>query len=172
MAAQHRQAPWLRSCAVGGGTASDVLLLHAMADAALMYKAHNLQGSLTACKLHGVDVELCVTLAQVFYHLGELDSALTYALGAGTHFNVDEQSEYVQTLIGKPLQLRNLFSSWYKSCSWPQPRPARLSAQQLLQDQQQLQHSMTLRMAVCSDCADCGACLAFVCCSALSGPVF
>lgn len=38
---------------------------------------------------------------QVFYHLGELDSALTYALGAGAHFNVDEQSEYVQTLIGK-----------------------------------------------------------------------
>lgn len=41
---------------------------------------------------------------QVFYHLGELDSALTYALGAGTHFNVDEQSEYVQTLIGKQQQ--------------------------------------------------------------------
>jgi 26S proteasome regulatory subunit N2 len=38
---------------------------------------------------------------QVFYHLGELDSALTYALGAGAHFNVDEQSEYVQTLIGE-----------------------------------------------------------------------
>jgi hypothetical protein len=39
--------------------------------------------------------------AQVFYHLGELDSALTYALGAGKHFNVDEQSEYVQTLVGE-----------------------------------------------------------------------
>lgn len=71
-----------------------------------------------------MDGELCVTVAQVFYHLGELDSALTYALGAGTHFNVDEQSEYVQTLIGKLLQLRNLFSSWYRSCSWPHPRPA------------------------------------------------
>ncbi|KAF8073149.1 RPN2B [Scenedesmus sp. PABB004] len=41
--------------------------------------------------------------AQVFYHLGELDSALTYALGAGAHFNVDEQSEYVQTLIARCL---------------------------------------------------------------------
>lgn len=41
---------------------------------------------------------------QVFYHLGELDSALTYALGAGAHFNVDEQSEYVQTLIGEQQQ--------------------------------------------------------------------
>jgi hypothetical protein len=40
----------------------------------------------------------------VFYHLGELDSALTYALGAGAHFNVDEQSEYVQTLIGEHQQ--------------------------------------------------------------------
>lgn len=42
-----------------------------------------------------------VAILQVFYHLGELDSALTYALGAGPHFNVDEQSEYVQTLIGE-----------------------------------------------------------------------
>lgn len=42
-----------------------------------------------------------LVLWQVFYHLGELDSALTYALGAGSHFNVDEQSEYVQTLIGE-----------------------------------------------------------------------
>jgi hypothetical protein len=40
------------------------------------------------------------SVPQVFYHLGELDSALTYALGAGKHFDVNEQSEYVQTLIG------------------------------------------------------------------------
>ncbi len=38
---------------------------------------------------------------QVFYYLGELDSALSYALGAGTLFDVNEQSEYVQTLIGE-----------------------------------------------------------------------
>lgn len=44
-----------------------------------------------------------VTPMQVFYHLGELDSALSYALGAGSHFNLDEQSEYVQTLIGAAL---------------------------------------------------------------------
>ena len=37
----------------------------------------------------------------VFYHLGELDDALNYALGAGSRFNVAEDSEYVQTLIGK-----------------------------------------------------------------------
>ncbi len=39
-------------------------------------------------------------LLQVFYHLGELDDALTYALGAGKLFNIEEQSEYVQTIVG------------------------------------------------------------------------
>jgi hypothetical protein len=38
---------------------------------------------------------------QVFYHLGELDSALTYALGAGPLFDVNEDSEYVRTLVGE-----------------------------------------------------------------------
>lgn len=37
--------------------------------------------------------------AQVFYHLGELDDALTYALGAGALFDTSEQSEYVQTIL-------------------------------------------------------------------------
>lgn len=38
---------------------------------------------------------------QVFYHLGELDDALNYALGAGSLFDVEEQSEYVTTLVGE-----------------------------------------------------------------------
>ncbi len=38
--------------------------------------------------------------AQVFYHLGELDDALHYALCAGSLFQVEEQSEFVQTVIG------------------------------------------------------------------------
>ncbi len=37
----------------------------------------------------------------MFYHLGELDSALTYALGAGSLFNVNDTSDYVQTLVGE-----------------------------------------------------------------------
>eukprot|EP00878_Enallax_costatus_P026640 GHUV01028595.1.p1 GENE.GHUV01028595.1~~GHUV01028595.1.p1 ORF type:complete len:303 (+),score=82.68 GHUV01028595.1:207-1115(+) len=50
------------------------------------------------------DRELAALIAsKVFYHLGELDSALTYALGAGKHFIVDEQSEYVQTLVARCL---------------------------------------------------------------------
>lgn len=39
-------------------------------------------------------------ILQVFYHLGELDDALNYALGAESLFDVEEQSEYVQTLVG------------------------------------------------------------------------
>ena len=35
----------------------------------------------------------------MFYHLGELDQALTYALGAGTLFDITEQTEYVQTIL-------------------------------------------------------------------------
>ena len=46
----------------------------------------------------------------MFYHLGELDDALSYALGAGTLFDINEQSEYVQTLLGKTISnLQALF---------------------------------------------------------------
>ena len=37
---------------------------------------------------------------QVFYNLGDLDDALTYALGAGRLFDVNESSDYVQTILG------------------------------------------------------------------------
>eukprot|EP00195_Chlamydomonas_chlamydogama_P008069 CAMPEP_0202901100 /NCGR_PEP_ID=MMETSP1392-20130828/13237_1 /ASSEMBLY_ACC=CAM_ASM_000868 /TAXON_ID=225041 /ORGANISM="Chlamydomonas chlamydogama, Strain SAG 11-48b" /LENGTH=1014 /DNA_ID=CAMNT_0049587599 /DNA_START=141 /DNA_END=3185 /DNA_ORIENTATION=+ len=48
--------------------------------------------------------ELAALVAsKVFYHLGELDDALNYALGAGTLFDVNDQSEYVQTLIARCL---------------------------------------------------------------------
>ena len=42
-----------------------------------------------------------LVLLQVFYHLGELDEALSYALGAGKLFDINEPSEYVQTTLGK-----------------------------------------------------------------------
>ena len=45
----------------------------------------------------------------MFYHLGELDDALSYALGAGKLFDINEQSEYVQTTLGTPL---SLLMSW------------------------------------------------------------
>lgn len=39
--------------------------------------------------------------AQVFYYLGELNDSLSYALGAGSLFDVSEDSDYVHTLLGK-----------------------------------------------------------------------
>ena len=39
---------------------------------------------------------------QVFFYLGELDVAVTYALGAGNLFDVNDESDYVQTLLCKP----------------------------------------------------------------------
>ncbi|QDZ20143.1 regulatory subunit of 26S proteasome [Chloropicon primus] len=39
--------------------------------------------------------------SKVFYHLGELQESLTYALCAGSLFDVTEQSDYVQTIVGK-----------------------------------------------------------------------
>lgn len=44
----------------------------------------------------------CLANCQVFYHLGELDDALSYALGAGKLFDINEPSEYVQTTLGEP----------------------------------------------------------------------
>jgi 26S proteasome regulatory subunit N2 len=38
--------------------------------------------------------------SKVYYHLGSLDNALTYALGAGYLFDVNEKTEYVETIIG------------------------------------------------------------------------
>jgi 26S proteasome regulatory subunit N2 len=46
--------------------------------------------------------ELAALVAsKVYYHLGSFDNALQYALGANKYFNVDESSEYVETIIAK-----------------------------------------------------------------------
>lgn len=37
---------------------------------------------------------------QVFYYLRSLDDALTHALGAGSLFDITDQSEYVKTIVG------------------------------------------------------------------------
>ncbi|KAK9822620.1 hypothetical protein WJX74_011008 [Apatococcus lobatus] len=39
--------------------------------------------------------------SKVFYHLGELDDALSYALGAGALFDLSERSEYVETILAR-----------------------------------------------------------------------
>ncbi|EHB08551.1 26S proteasome non-ATPase regulatory subunit 1 [Heterocephalus glaber] len=37
--------------------------------------------------------------SKVFYHLGAFEESLNYALGAGDLFNVNDNSEYVETII-------------------------------------------------------------------------
>jgi hypothetical protein len=54
--------------------------------------------------------------SKVYYHLGSLDNALTYALGAGRLFDVNDKTEYVETIIGSfksgpPINDRRCFSS-------------------------------------------------------------
>lgn len=39
--------------------------------------------------------------SKVFYHLGAFEESLNYALGAGELFNVTDESEYVETIIGE-----------------------------------------------------------------------
>uniref|UniRef100_A0A4W3I0X4 26S proteasome non-ATPase regulatory subunit 1 n=1 Tax=Callorhinchus milii TaxID=7868 RepID=A0A4W3I0X4_CALMI len=39
--------------------------------------------------------------SKVFYHLGAFEESLNYALGAGDLFNVNDESEYVETIIAK-----------------------------------------------------------------------
>lgn len=47
------------------------------------------------------DRDLAALVAsKVYYHLGSFDNALQYALGANKLFNVDEPTEYVETIIG------------------------------------------------------------------------
>lgn len=39
--------------------------------------------------------------SKVFFYLGELNDALSYALGAGALFDVSDDSDYAQTLLGE-----------------------------------------------------------------------
>ncbi|XP_015887493.2 26S proteasome non-ATPase regulatory subunit 1 homolog A [Ziziphus jujuba] len=41
--------------------------------------------------------------SKVFYYLGELNDSLSYALGAGSLFDVSEDSDYVHTLLAKAI---------------------------------------------------------------------
>lgn len=46
--------------------------------------------------------ELAALVAsKVYYHLGAFEESLTFALGAGSLFNVNDTSEYVETIIAK-----------------------------------------------------------------------
>ncbi|XP_023006476.1 26S proteasome non-ATPase regulatory subunit 1 homolog A [Cucurbita maxima] len=42
-------------------------------------------------------------VSKVFYYLGELNDSLSYALGAGSLFDVSEDSDYIHTLLAKAI---------------------------------------------------------------------
>ncbi|KAL6532214.1 26S proteasome non-ATPase regulatory subunit 1 A [Orobanche gracilis] len=42
-------------------------------------------------------------VSKVFYYLGELSDSLSYALGAGSLFDVSEDSDYIHTLLAKAI---------------------------------------------------------------------
>lgn len=54
--------------------------------------------------------------SKVFYHLGAFEESLNYALGAGDLFNVNDNSEYVETIIGNYHLSGKALSSWLLSC--------------------------------------------------------
>jgi len=84
-------------------------------------KAHALKSLISVVDDHWAEVAGCISICEalyeddefpqrnyaallaskVFYHLGELNDSLTYALGAGDLFDVNDDSEYVQTLVAK-----------------------------------------------------------------------
>lgn len=44
---------------------------------------------------------ICRCFLQVYYHLGSFEDSLTFALGAGNLFDVNHNTEYVETIISK-----------------------------------------------------------------------
>lgn len=49
-------------------------------------------------------------ISKVYYNLGDYDASVKYSLSAGDEFNVDEQSQYVETIVSRCI-------SWYTSLS-------------------------------------------------------
>lgn len=46
-----------------------------------------------------------LVISKVYYNLGDFDSAVTYALRAGSEFDVDEKSQYVETIVSHCIDL-------------------------------------------------------------------
>lgn len=43
--------------------------------------------------------------SKVYYNLGEYESAVKYALAAEEHFNIDEKTQYVETIVSKSIEM-------------------------------------------------------------------
>lgn len=51
-----------------------------------------------------------LVISKVYYNLGDFDASVRYALYAGDEFNVEEQSQYVETIVSKCINLYNSLS--------------------------------------------------------------
>ena len=52
------------------------------------------------------DREMAALIAsKVYYNLGEYESAVRYALAAESRFNIDEQSQFVETIVSKSIEM-------------------------------------------------------------------
>ncbi|KAG5421301.1 RPN2 [Candida metapsilosis] len=51
-----------------------------------------------------------LVISKVYYNLGDFDASVKYALYAGDEFNVEEQSQYVETIVSKCINLYNSLS--------------------------------------------------------------
>lgn len=51
-----------------------------------------------------------LVISKVYYNLGDFEASVRYALYAGDEFNVEEQSQYVETIVSKCINLYNALS--------------------------------------------------------------
>ncbi|QEU59935.1 Rpn2 [Kluyveromyces lactis] len=52
-----------------------------------------------------------IVASKVYYNLGEYQLAVKYALAAGEYLNIDEQSQYVETIVSQSIQMYIEFAS-------------------------------------------------------------
>ncbi|CAO2168426.1 unnamed protein product [Urochloa humidicola] len=87
------------------------LKLHALASLNTLVHAfwHEISTSVSSIESLYEDEEFdqrqlaALVASKVFFYLGELNDALSYALGAGALFDVSDDSDYAQTLLAKAL---------------------------------------------------------------------
>ncbi|CAK9436090.1 uncharacterized protein LODBEIA_P06480 [Lodderomyces beijingensis] len=51
-----------------------------------------------------------LVISKVYYNLGDFDASVKYSLFAGEEFNVEEQSQYMETIVSKCINLYNTLS--------------------------------------------------------------
>ena len=52
-----------------------------------------------------------IVASKVYYNLGEYQLAVKYALAAGEYLNIDEQSQYVETIVSQSIEMYIEFAS-------------------------------------------------------------